>query len=95
MLLADFVNLPLSRRGQLDEAHVVALRLYSTSAFNALNRPMRNLKCHAKRKVSTTRTTILVVIVVVVVTVTLRLYSISAFNALADTQLEALSEAKG
>lgn len=31
MRLADFVRLPVARRGMLSEAHVVALRLYSTS----------------------------------------------------------------
>ena len=67
MKLADFVELPMARRGQLEEvgsgampaiirrgshavfsrrqAHVVALRLYTTDAFRALNNPMRNLQC--------------------------------------------------
>eukprot|EP00962_Isochrysis_galbana_P026866 scaffold8381_cov51-Isochrysis_galbana.AAC.1 len=44
MRLADFARLPVARRGMLEEAHVVALRLYSTSAFVVLNLPMRNLK---------------------------------------------------
>jgi len=44
MRLKDFASLPIARRGMLEEAHVVALRLYSTSAFTVLNGPMRNLK---------------------------------------------------
>ena len=43
-MLADFVALPMARKGQLEEPHVVSLRLYTTSAFCSLNGPMRNLK---------------------------------------------------
>ena len=50
MRLADFVALPVARRARLEEAHVVALRLYSTAAFRALNGPMRNLKLSPCRK---------------------------------------------
>mmetsp|Transcript_19092 Transcript_19092/g.56326 ORF Transcript_19092/g.56326 Transcript_19092/m.56326 type:complete len:267 (+) Transcript_19092:937-1737(+) len=50
MVLADFVALPVARRAKLEEAHVVALRLYSTAAFRALNGPMRNLKMSHCRK---------------------------------------------
>ena len=44
MLLADFMALKSCHNAQLEESHVVALRLYTTSAFRALNNPMRNLK---------------------------------------------------
>ncbi|EOD33341.1 hypothetical protein EMIHUDRAFT_111908 [Emiliania huxleyi CCMP1516] len=50
MRLADFVALPVARRARLEEAHVVALRLYSTAAFRALNGPMRQLKMSNYRK---------------------------------------------
>ncbi|EOD28826.1 hypothetical protein EMIHUDRAFT_114014 [Emiliania huxleyi CCMP1516] len=50
MVLADFVALPVARRARLEEAHVVALRLYSTAAFRALNGPMRQLKVSNYRK---------------------------------------------
>lgn len=50
MVLADFVALPVARRAQLEEAHVVALRLYSTAAFRALNAPMRRLKLSRTRR---------------------------------------------
>ena len=43
-LLADFVALPMARKGQLEEPNVVSLRLYTTGAFRSLNGPMRNLK---------------------------------------------------
>jgi hypothetical protein len=44
MRLADFCALPVAQTAQLAEAHVVALRLYTTAAFLAINQPMRNLK---------------------------------------------------
>lgn len=44
MRLADFCALPAAQTAQLTEAHVLALRLYTTAAFQAINRPMRNLK---------------------------------------------------
>ena len=42
MELADFVNHPLAQTAHLQTAHVVALRLYSTAAFRALNEPLRD-----------------------------------------------------
>lgn len=42
MLLADFVNHPNARIAELSEAHVLALRLYSTAAFVAINAPLRD-----------------------------------------------------
>ena len=42
MLLPDFVALPASRVARLQEAHVLALRLYTTAAFASLNTPLRD-----------------------------------------------------
>ena len=42
MLLGDFVALPASRVARLQEAHVLALRLYTTAAFASLNTPLRD-----------------------------------------------------
>ena len=42
MRLADFVNHPSARLARLTEAQVVALRLYTTAAFSAINDPMRD-----------------------------------------------------
>ena len=44
MVLADFVAHPKSRGAHLEEAHVVALRLYSTAAYRSLNEPLRDLE---------------------------------------------------
>ena len=44
MMLRQFVELSMFRKAQLEEPHVVSLRLYTTSAYRALNDPMRNLK---------------------------------------------------
>jgi len=44
MRLADFVSHPSSRTARLREAHVLALRLYSTAAFNSINGPLRDLE---------------------------------------------------
>lgn len=41
-MLADFVASPASQTAQLAEAHVLALRLYSTAAFHSLNAPLRD-----------------------------------------------------
>ena len=35
--LADFVDHPFSREAGLNEAHVLALRLYTTAVFHSLN----------------------------------------------------------
>jgi hypothetical protein len=42
MVLRDFVEHEHSRTAYLDEAEVVALRLYSTSAFRHINNPLRD-----------------------------------------------------
>ena len=44
MRLADFVAHPFSRTAKLREAHVLALRLYSTAAFRSINVPLRDLE---------------------------------------------------
>jgi hypothetical protein len=49
MTLADFCALDVARDAQLSEAHVAALRLYSTAAFAAISQPMRNLKTRRAR----------------------------------------------
>jgi hypothetical protein len=49
MTLADFCALDVALDAQLSEGHVVALRLYSTAAFAAINQPMRNLKTRRAR----------------------------------------------
>ena len=43
-MLADFLAHPDAQKAQLTEAHVLALRLYSTAAFLSLNGPLRNLE---------------------------------------------------
>ena len=42
MLLADFVAHVFAVGGGLEEAHVLALRLYSTAAFRSINNPLRD-----------------------------------------------------
>jgi len=41
-VLADFLQHENAQLAQLNEAHVVSLRLYSTAAFRSLNDPLRN-----------------------------------------------------
>ena len=41
MELADFVAHPFSRQAKLLDAHVLALRLYTTAAFRSINNPLR------------------------------------------------------
>ena len=41
MVLQDFIDHPHSRAARLEAAHILALRLYSTAAFESLNRPLR------------------------------------------------------
>lgn len=40
--LADFVNHPSAKRAGLREAHVLALRLYTTATFRSINGPLRD-----------------------------------------------------
>jgi hypothetical protein len=42
MWLKDFVNHKHAKSADLEEAEVVALRLYTTSAFQSINRPLRD-----------------------------------------------------
>ena len=42
MLLRDFVAHQHSRLANLEQAHVVALRLYTTAAFESINNPLRD-----------------------------------------------------
>jgi len=42
MLLRDFVAHEHSRLAKLEQAHVVALRLYTTAAFESINNPLRD-----------------------------------------------------
>ncbi len=42
MLLQDFVQHEHARVAELEEAEVVALRLYTTSAFQQINGPLRD-----------------------------------------------------
>lgn len=42
MRLADFENHPHARTAKLTQAHVLALRLYSTAAFKSINGPLRD-----------------------------------------------------
>ena len=42
MLLRDFVAHEHSRLANLEQAHVVALRLYTTAAFESINNPLRD-----------------------------------------------------
>ena len=44
MRLMDFVEHPSSQAAHLEEAHVVALRLYTTVAYRSLNEPLRDLE---------------------------------------------------
>ena len=48
MTLADFVAAPNSREAELEEAHVLALRLYTTRAFLLINNPLRDLGRHER-----------------------------------------------
>ena len=41
--LADFVSHPYARMARLDEAHVAALRIYTTAAHKVLNEPLRDV----------------------------------------------------
>jgi hypothetical protein len=41
--LEDFVNHPHSKQAGLTDAHVLALRLYTTAAFMSLNMPLRDV----------------------------------------------------
>ena len=43
MSLDDFVAAPNSREAELEEAHVLALRLYTTKAYLLINNPLRDL----------------------------------------------------
>ena len=40
--LADFCNHESARKAELNEAHVLALRLYTTSCYRSLNEPLRD-----------------------------------------------------
>jgi hypothetical protein len=42
--LADFVAHPSARISRLEEAHVAALRVYSTAAYRVLNNPLRDIE---------------------------------------------------
>ena len=44
MRLQDFVDHPSARQARLTENHVLALRLYTTSAFRNINSPLRQLE---------------------------------------------------
>ena len=46
MRLADFCALPAATTAKLTEAHVAALRIYSTAAFKVLNFPLRDRVKH-------------------------------------------------
>ena len=46
MRLADFVASPQARVAGLNEAEVAAVRLYSTSAYGSMNRPLRDQSRH-------------------------------------------------
>ena len=48
MTLADFVAAPNSREAELEEAHVLALRLYTTRAYLLINTPLRDLGRHER-----------------------------------------------
>ena len=41
--LADFVSHPHARMARLEEAHVAALRIYTTAAYKVLNEPLRDV----------------------------------------------------
>ena len=40
--LADFAQMPQALTAELTEAHVAALRLYTTAAFASINKPLRD-----------------------------------------------------
>ena len=44
MRLADFENQPQVRTAKLSTAHVFALRLYTTSCYDSINKPLREVK---------------------------------------------------
>ena len=48
MSLDDFVAAPNSREAELEEAHVLALRLYTTKAYLLINNPLRDLGRHER-----------------------------------------------
>ena len=48
MTLADFMADPNSREAELEEAHVLALRLYTTKAYLLINNPLRDLGRHQR-----------------------------------------------
>jgi hypothetical protein len=48
MTLADFVAHAHSQTAELGEAHVLALRLYTSAAFASLNKPLRDLASGAR-----------------------------------------------
>jgi hypothetical protein len=48
MMLADFVAHAHSQTAELGEAHVLALRLYTSAAFASLNKPLRELASGAR-----------------------------------------------
>lgn len=49
MRFEDFVSHPSAQRANLHAAHVLALRLYTTAAFVAINRPLRRLSPEGNR----------------------------------------------
>ena len=50
MRLVDFAQHPTARSARLSVAHVLALRLYTTSCFTSINRPLRALKRDAEER---------------------------------------------
>jgi len=48
MRLEDFVSHPSAQLANLTEAHVVALRLYTTQAFKSINNPLRDRERFAR-----------------------------------------------
>jgi len=46
MALDDFCKHPIAVGARLDRSHVLALRLYSTSVFRSINRPLREARKH-------------------------------------------------
>ena len=50
MRLADFVAHESARAADLSEAHVAALRLYSTAAFRTINAPLRDQERFGRRE---------------------------------------------
>ena len=49
MTIDDFIAHPHARSCNLTEAHVVALRLYTTAAFQSINAPLRDLERFANK----------------------------------------------